>query len=136
MKIQLPGFVIAGLYKDSLVLLNEPLLQEKNNEEVTAAIQIPFYSGNNTQRICIFLNDKNAVFADDESLQLLSNLLAALSYNLTDVAIINHHRTLVSYTEIKEQLQPRICLLFGIGTQLLQLPFIISDYDAQHYALC
>ena len=138
MNIQLPGFIIADLYKDSLVVLNEEAIQPVHQaaNSATAGEEKPFYLGNNAQHICIILNSSDHVFIDDDSLQLLSNVLAALNYTLADVAIINHHRTPALYTQIEEILQPRVCLLFGVTTQALQLPFILPNYQLQHYRDC
>ena len=139
MNIKLPDFIIADLYKDSLVLLNEESVQsaeEVGAREKAAAEETSFYLGNNTQHICIILNSPTHVFTDDESLQLLSNVLAALNYTLADVAIINHHRTPFLYSQISEVLQPRVCLLFGVTTQALQLPIIIPNYQLQRYENC
>jgi hypothetical protein len=138
MNIKLPDFIIVDLYKDSLVVLNEESAQPAAAVEATAKAgeEKPFYSGNNNQHICIILNSSTHAFTDDESLQLLSNLLAALNYTLADVAIINHHRTPLSYSQISEVLQPRVCLLFGVTTQALQLPIIIPNYQLQRYENC
>ncbi len=138
MKIQLPGFIIADLYKDSLVVLNEEIAIPLEVPDAVAAVaeETSFYTGNNTQHICIVLSSTTHVFTDEESLQLISNLLAALNYTLADVAIINHSKTPVLYPQIKEVLQPRICLLFGITTPLLQLPIIIPNYQLQRYEDC
>ena len=138
MNIKLPDFIIADLYKNSLVLLNEEPAQPAEQVDTTAQVEEekPFYSGNNNQHICIILNNPTHVFTDDESLQLLSNLLAALNYTLADVAIINHYRTPLLYPQISEVLQPRVCLLFGVTTQALQLPIIIPNYQLQRYENC
>src|SRR5690348_9309435 len=100
MKIQLPDFIIADLYKDSLVVLNEAAVQTREEPGIAAINEDekPFYFGDNTQHICIVLNNTTHVVADDASLQLLSNLLAALNYTLADAAIINHYRTPVIYS--------------------------------------
>ena len=134
MNTQLPGFVIAGLYKDSLVLLDEHA-NESNEPETPMPPALP-YLGNNLQHISIFLKNTGHIFTDDESLQLITNLLAALNYNLADVAIINWHRTPVLYDELSRQLHPRICLLFGVNAQLIRLPFIIPNYQQQQYEGC
>jgi hypothetical protein len=136
MNIKLPDFIIADLYKDSLVVLNEESVQSAAEVGAEVKAEEPFYSGNNTQHICIILNSTTHVFTDDESLQLLSNLLAALNYTLADVAIINHQRTPLAFTQISEVLQPRVCLLFGVTTQALQLPIIIPNYQLQRYENC
>ena len=138
MKIKLPDFIIADLYKDSLVVLNEEAATPMEEPGIAAINEDekPFYFGDNTQHICILLNNATHEFTDDASLQLLSNLLAALNYTLSDAAIINHHRTPVIYPQISEVLQPRVCLLFGITTQVLQLPFMIPNYQLQRYEDC
>jgi hypothetical protein len=138
MNIKLPDFIIADLYKNSLVVLNEEPVQPADNSDIAATImeEKPFYFGSNTQQICIVLSDSTHESADEESLQLLSNLLAALNYTLAEVAIINHYRTPVLYPQISETLKPRVCLLFGVTTQALQLPFIIPNYQLQRYEDC
>jgi hypothetical protein len=138
MKIQLPDFIIADLYKDSLVVLNEAAVQpvEEPGTPASDTVEKPFYLGNNAQYICIILNNATCVYTDDESLQLLSNLLAALNLTIRDTAIINHQRTPVLYPQINEVLHPRVCLLFGVTTQALQLPFLIPDYQLQQYEKC
>ena len=137
MNIQLPDFIIADLYKSSLVVLDEKATQpieEIASTNVTE--EKPFYFGDNTQHICIVLSNETHVFTNDESLQLLSNLLAALNYTLGDAAIINHYRTPLIYSQISEVLKPRVCLLFGVATQALQLPIIIPNYQLQRYEDC
>lgn len=136
MKIQLPGFIIADLYKNSLVVLNEATPAANETISTKKPAEKPFYSGDNTQHICIVLNSPTHDYTDEESLQLLSNLLAALNFTLNDVAIINHQRTPVVYSQINEELQPRVCLLFGVTTQALQLPIIIPNYQLQRYENC
>jgi hypothetical protein len=138
MNIKLPDFIIADLYKSSLVVLNEQATQpaEEIATTTTVAEEKPFYFGNNAQHICIVLSNATHVFTDDESLQLLSNVLAALNYTLGDVAIINYYRTPLIYSQISEVLKPRVCLLFGVTTQALQLPIIIPNYQLQRYEDC
>lgn len=138
MNIKLPDFIIADLYKSSLVVLDEDTAKPAAEAApvATVAAEKPFYFGNNAQHISIVLHNTAHVFTDDESLQLLSNVLAALNFTIADVAIINHHRTPVSYTQINEALQPRVCLLFGVDTQALQLPIIIPNYQLQRYENC
>ena len=138
MNIKLPAFIIADLYKDSLVVLNEEARQPIDHPDAgtTIAEEKPFYFGNNAHHICIILNNSTHVYTDDESLQLLSNVLAALNFTLADVAIINHHRTPMPYSQISDALQPRVCLLFGVSTQTLLLPFIIPNYQLQRYEDC
>ena len=135
MNIKLPDFIIADLYKNSLVVLQEEATQPVGDAMSTAE-ETPFYLGNNAQQICIVLNSTTHIFTDEESMQLLSNLLAALNYSLADAAVINHQRTPVLYQQIKEALQPRVCLLFGVSTQALQLPIIIPNYQLQRFEDC
>lgn len=145
MSTQLPGFVIAGLYKDSLVLAEETTeqiipakkqMQNTNkspNHEVTPPIQPKkWFLGDNKKNIVILLKDPDAVHINDEWLGTLSKLLAACKLNLADVAIVNLKEGL-SFEDIKQQLQPQYILMFDITTADLALPFNIPNYQVQKY---
>lgn len=140
MKIHLPGFIIADLYKDTLVEITdvtaEPNLPKAKKQPEPLKPQQAWFMGNNRKHICILVKDENNTYIDDESLQLLSNLLAALQLNLGDVAIVNFAKTKFVYSELNERLQPKICLLFNLDTEAVQLPFVIPNYQVQNYNNC
>jgi len=146
MSTQLPGFIIAGLYKDSLVLAEENIEQplkttpQFTNKSKTAEASPPlqnkkWFLGDNKKNIAILVKDTNAVYINDEWLGTLSKLLAACNLNLADVAIINLHQGL-TFTYMQEQLKPQYILMFEVTTQEIELPFTIPHYQLQKYAGC
>ncbi len=132
MKIQLPGFVLAGLYKNSLVMADDVQKQQPDEPQATPAA----YLGDNNQKIAIVVQDVNNRFLGEESLKLLVNMLTALQFTLQDVAIINIEATPFTYKEIAEQFQSRVCLMFNVTTQQIGLPFQMPDYKVQSFGNC
>lgn len=148
MSTQLPSFIIAGLYKDSLVLAEEGIEESKpakkreqvtnktvNAEVVPTPLAKKWFLGDNKKNITILLKDPTAVYINDEWLGTLSKLLAACKLNLADVAIINLKEE-ITFTSIKEQLQPQHILMFDVTTNDLALPFSIPNYQVQQYGGC
>ena len=148
MSTQLPGFIIAGLFKDSLVLAEEATEQimpakkqvqntnKSPNHEVTQPTQPKkWFLGDNKRNIAILLKDPDAVHINDEWLGTLSKLLAACKLNLADVAIVNLKED-YSFADIKQQLQPQNVLMFDVSTSDLSLPFNIPNYQVQQYGGC
>lgn len=155
MKIQLPDFVLADLYKNSLVVTGEimssssaakelktetesmvKLLAEPEAETEVKPETEPWFLGGNAKQVSVLVHSKRNRFLDEESLQLLSNMLAAVQLTIKDVAVINMQATPVDYKALAEQLQPRICLMFGVTTQQIQLPFMMPDYKVQVFSNC
>ncbi len=140
----LPPFVIASLYKDELVLIDDQKSSNANKPKkgeavVTAPqdIQKPIsYLGNNQKKITILLQDTAAVHLADESLQFLTAILAACKLNMGDVAIVNTVHQPVQYTQIKTELKPSTIILFDISTASIALPFEVPHYQVQQYDNC
>jgi len=140
----LPPFVIASLYKDELVLIDDQKSSNANKPKkgeavVTAPqeIQKPIsYLGDNQKKITILLQDTTAVHLADESLQFLTAILAACKLNMGDVAIVNTVHQHVQYTQIKTELKPSTIILFDISTASIALPFEVPHYQVQQYDNC
>lgn len=148
MDIQLPDFVLADLYKNTLVLApgaaeNQPAppvqvtqkLPEIKAEPVQAE-QKPWFLGDNRRGIVIVVREEAAIFINDEWLETLSKLLDALKINLADTAIVNIHQRQVQFAELQQSLHARYIFLFGVTTEQVQLPFTIPEYQIQNYAGC
>ncbi len=146
-KTQLPGFVLADLYRNSLVVPDGTALREhtlpkdiKSSTSQVPALEKPsrkqWYLGDNGKQIVIIVNDPDAVFLNDESLQFLSNILAACKLNLGDVAIVNTCQEPFLFSFIKEKLSPRYVLVFQVSLQQLQLPFTVPYYQVQQFDQC
>ena len=145
MKIQLPEVVIAGLYKDSLVITQtnpEPKASKQftnkkiKKEELTPPPIKKLFFGNNKKNIAILVKDNSAVHINDEWLSTLSKLLSACKLTLEDVAIVNHVHQAETFSALKETLKPAVTLMFDVTTQDIQLPFTIPHYQVQRYADC
>jgi len=148
MNIQLPDFVLADLYKNTIVMAHDTgaaiaqpppqgtQTQLQPPRKTTPTEQKKWFLGNNNRGIAILVNDPTAVFINDEWLDTLGKLLAALKINLADTAIINLHKTPVVFTQLQKEFQATHIILFGITTGQIQLPFAIPDYQAQNFAGC
>lgn len=133
-KSQLPDFLIAELYKNSLVITdNEVRVEEKIPKPAKPITERQWFLGSNLRKITLLVSEKDAVYLPDESLQFLSNILGACKLNLGDVAIVNHYHDPAEYSFLKENLAPAYLLLFGVTAQELQLPFTIPHYQVQKY---
>lgn len=147
MSNQLPTFIIAALFKESLVIaqetstgafqIKEQVKDNKINPE--AALPAPakkWFLGDNKKNIIILVKDTTAFFINDEWLGTLSKLLAACKLNLGDVAIINYLHNNISFASIKEELKPQRVFMFDVTTNELQMPFSIPHYQVQQYGGC
>jgi hypothetical protein len=145
-KIQLPDFLIASLYKDCLVEL-ENLKEEPANAEAESLspnvedVNINYthtikYLGQNKKNVLVIVNDPEAVVINDTDMVFLTNVLKACSLSMKDIAIINTHEQDVSFSVIKEQLAAQTILLFDVEPSVIRLPFSIPYFQVQKYAGC
>lgn len=145
MKIQLPEVVIAGLYKDALVITQfnpkPKATQQITNKKMKEDESMPplikkWFLGDNKKNVAILIKDSSAVHINDEWLTTLSKLLSACKLTLEDVAIVNYANHSEAFSSLKETMQPKITLMFDVTTQDIQLPFTIPHYQVQRYADC
>lgn len=147
MNIQLPDFVLAGLYKDSIVLAEERIAQSKKVKQQITNKKIkgeteekPFiknwFLGDNKKNIVILLKDASSVYVNDERLGILTKLLAACKLTLGDIAIINHLQQTKTFNDLKELLEPKVVFMFDVTSQDIQLPFTFPHYQVQKYNDC
>jgi len=130
----LPGFVLADLFKNSLVIMDdEPKLQKEQPKPVINQTERQWYLGSNLRKITLLVNEKEAVYLADDSLQFLSSILGACKLNLGDVAIVNYHNDPVNYSLLKEKLSPNHLILFGVTAKEIQLPFMVPHYQVQKH---
>ena len=85
MHIQLPDFVLAGLYKDSIVLAEKQIVQPKKIQQQITNKTIKdeteekplikkWFLGDNKKNIIILLKDPSSVHINDEWLGILTKL--------------------------------------------------------------
>ena len=142
-KIKLPDFLIADLYKESLVEIDNSLNVQQDlqavplNEEIKAEAitdKISFI-GENRKNIIIIINQPSKELSK-EDMTFLLNILKACQLNITDVALINAERQKVSYAAMKEQLNAFQIILFDIEPSATGLPFKIPYFQVQDYDNC
>lgn len=144
-KIILPDFLIADLYKGTLVELDAfklkeaPQPEEEDLLKETAAIPVVGkfrFLGENKKNVIIIVNEPEAVFLREDDLNFLVNILKACQLNLSDIAIINIAKQDVVYDSIKQQLYPQHILLFAVEPSVIKLPFLIPAFQLQKFDGC
>lgn len=144
-KIVLPDFLIADLYKECLVDLDnssgkkktlpqEPLLTEDG--VMTSLPEKVEYWGGNAKNITIVVNQPGKKSLNKEDSTFLTNILKACQLNPVDIAIVNVAEQQVSFTTIKDQLNALQILLFDVEPSFIKLPFKIPPFQVQDYAGC
>jgi hypothetical protein len=147
MNIQLPDFVLAGLYKDSIVLAEGKIVQPKKiqrqitnkrtkDETEEKPLIKKLFLGDNKKNIIILLKDTSSVHINDEWLSTLTKLLAACKLNIGDTAIVNHLEQTKTFNDLKELLDPQFVFMFDVTTHDIQLPFTFPHYQIQKYSDC
>lgn len=137
-KIILPDFLIADMYKDTLVdsAVVSKTVPAKSNElgsQTNTNTQIK-YLGNNKKRVAILINEVDATIIDDGDLAFLTNILKACKLFLDDIAIINLHLQQINYTAIHQQIKAEKVLMFGLEPTIINLPFTIPDFQVQDFS--
>lgn len=137
---QLPGFILAGLFNNSIVVTDEDskqLIPKKQtpplNKEATSAKQKK-YLGNYDKKIVVLVNDENNTYLSDENLNFLTGVLNACKLNLAHIALMNFNTEAVDFNQLKKDMQPEYLILFGINSLQIQLPFTMPDYQVQSYS--
>ncbi|MDP3394922.1 hypothetical protein [Sediminibacterium sp.] len=145
---QLPDFVLANLFPSNLVIVESAEKTLPTVAPKPVAIDPPAYSGpakerpekwylgNNGKNIVILVQEPEAAFLNEESLDFLTKILGACKLNMGDVAVINIARYLANFTEIKQELNPTSCLLFNVNAAMVKLPFTVPNYQVQQYGGC
>jgi hypothetical protein len=115
-KTELPVFLIAGLYKNSLIAGDDAVTAVLPKKQQPNTIQ---YLGENKKNLCLLVKYENDVYLPDSELNFLVSILQACKLNLGDVAIVNYHLQKKSFEQIREQINCDYLLVFGIDiTQL------------------
>jgi len=132
-KIQLPGSVIAGLFRHALVLSDKKNIEIENSTGAKPAFN---FLGSNLKKITLIVNSTRPFFLEDQYLLFFTKMLDACKLGIKDVAIINHNTNPVTIAELNEELNPRIVLLFGLEPTAIKLPFNSPSFKIQEYNNC
>src|SRR5215210_2583475 len=144
-KITLPDFVIADLYKECLVDLDNFLGKQKKLPEknllTEGGVMTPLsgkiqFLGENVKNITIVVNQPGEMYLKKDDYTFLINILKACQLKPTDIAIVNVAEQDVNYTAIKNELGALQTLLFDVEPSLIKLPFKIPAFQIQRYDAC
>ena len=133
-KDQLPAFVLADLFSNSLVYTGENLKPEPISE--TLPKQQKTYLGNYERKIIVLVNDNHNMYLGDEEMEFLTGILNACKVNFTHIALINFNNNPVDFNHLRKKMQAEYLLMFGMNALQIQLPFAMPDYQVQQYDNC
>lgn len=95
------------------------------------------FLGDNAKGILILVKDHQNVHLAEDSLQLLSGILAACRLNMGDVAVMNlANQSAAGFGELRQQMQVNYCFLFDVGVHEIQLAFAIPQYQVFTHDNC
>jgi hypothetical protein len=139
-KLRLPDFLIADLYKHTLVeVVDQP---GESNDLATETTPVKVgpgssdrvkYLGENSRNVIIIVNQPTAVFLADKDLQFLTNILKACSLTLAEIAIINLANEKVDFTRLKEELGAVHIFLFDVQPTEIKVPFVSPHFQVQKF---
>jgi hypothetical protein len=134
MEEQLPSFLLAELFTDSIVSITENIPKQSVKKEIPLPKKI--YLGNYEKKIAILVNDADNPYLSDETLSFLTGILNACKLNLAHVALINFHNNPVNFQFLRTKLSAEFLLLFGVTPLQIELPFTMPHYQVQKYDKC
>ena len=127
--IELTPFLIAGLYKNTLIEMDtKPAIKE--------VLPIAKFTilGNNRSRVAIIVDETANLYLPDEQLNFLLGILSACKLSMEDVAIININKNkTVTYKSIEAELKAEKIILFGVSPAQIGLPLEFPFYQVQQY---
>ena len=94
------------------------------------------FLGNNRRKTTLLVHSPGSPFLPDNQLTFLTKILEACRMTLADVAIVNHAAAPVTIAAIKQQLQPKILLLFGLDPTAIRLPINFPHFKQLSYDDC
>jgi hypothetical protein len=94
------------------------------------------YLGNNRRNIALLVNSPGTPFLQDNQLAFLTKILAACHLTIADVAIVNNAAAAITIAALRQQLQPKTILLFGLEPTSIRLPINFPVFKLQSYDDC
>jgi hypothetical protein len=131
--IELSDSIVREWYGDTFAAT-----PESNWGEFTpTASPPPFkYLGSNRRHITLLVHAPGSPFLSDEQLVFVTRLLEACRLTLADVAIVNNATTPITIAEVRQQLQPKTSILFGLEPSALRLPINFPPFKPLGYDGC
>ena len=154
-KITIPDLLLADMYKQSLVVLNDITISEERASVAPDVAEQSFsepaaivnkkdlgeltWLGNFNKRILIVVDEPDAVYLNDADMGLLTKMLEAVKISLADVAIVNNaHYQLGNFDALGSKLPANFYVLFnvpatGIGAPLKIQPYQVLPWNGKQF---
>ncbi len=126
--INLPGFLVAELYGNSLVL--------SENETRKVPPETGWKSlGQNQKNILVIVKNPEQTHLPDDELKFLTGILTACKLSLADIAILNlSNYPGAGYKELTSHFKSKVILLFDVSPVEFGLPMKFPHYQIQPFA--
>lgn len=143
-KENIPDFVLAGLYPNSLVIIDGempnvaksgdkgsdlPIPNKENVRIETSFLDKKFWLGDNAQHIVLLVNDPDNVYINDSNLDFLGKILSACQFNLSDVAVVNIAKTAIGWEDLQTKLAPKYVIFFNCKQSQIGLKDDLKPYQ-------
>lgn len=136
--IELDSFLIAGLYKSSIVELD---VKEKKDPEpgglkLSLSKEPDWESlGGNKKQILFLVSTPGVKILSDKNRKFLDGILTACKLELADLTLINLLKVPdAGYKELNAYFKPRIIFLMGIDPVDFGLPISFPQFQIQPFA--
>jgi hypothetical protein len=138
--LSLPVFVVAELYRESLVLPAQEILQKPNlpdsnikkAETVVPEVLSPPAVGKNKKHILLLLDYASDIPGSD--MKFLTGILTACKLSLDDVLVLNVHGKDVNYKSLTSSYRSKYIILFGVEASAISLPMIFPSFQPQLFS--
>ena len=132
-KLRLPNSIIVDLFRHSMVSTGKG----KEMEEIEEAHSDSYrYLGGNLKKTAMIVSSPDSFSVPEKHLSFLVKILEACKMTLADVAILNHASRNIDIQTLKEQIDPKTLILFGIEPKQINLPFNSPAFKIQEYDSC
>lgn len=119
-KLKIPGLLVHELFKNQLVDIR------KDGENDPAFID-------EIKDVLIILSEPKPGPVSAVSSAIIGKILAACKWRMEDTGFINVNGVPVTWTGIKNAGTPRICILFGPDSTVIDLPVIFPEFRIQQF---
>lgn len=119
-KLKIPGLLVCELFKNQLVDIR------KDGETDTPSLD-------EIKEVLIILSEAKPGPVSAVSSAITGKILAACKWRMEDTSFINVNGAAVNWTSIKAAGTPRICILFGPDSTVIDLPVIFPEFRIQQF---
>lgn len=161
-EILLPPVILAGLYSNSLVVIDKPVIPAKTSrEDIVNVLPVPGIDapakptitvaepqvdyeltanenigklGDFNRQILVLVNDSSSLHLAEAELETLGKMIQALKLSFADIAIVNTAHQKINWQTLQNQLPARQVILFGVEPADIQIPIRLPHFRVQTWS--